>query len=197
EDRQERLDVAPDVLRRIVRAVWQDRPVAVTGPSRRDAGPGSGHTSAGRRTADGAYEDGAYEEVDIVLVDDATIRRLNAAYRRLDRVTDVLSFDLRGGPGPHPGAPRTGEVVISTDRAVCQAERYAVTPGAELARLTVHGCLHLRGFDHQRPAERRVMRAAESRILTAIGDHAGALVRAGGGASPRRRRPGEGRTARR
>jgi probable rRNA maturation factor len=165
EDRQERLDVAPAELRRIVRAVWREVPDG-TAPG---AAGGDAGAAAARRDA--------YDEVDVVLVDDVMIRRLNAAYRRLDRVTDVLSFDLRGGPGPPRELPRTGEVVISTDRAVCQAERYEVTTGAELARLTVHGCLHLRGFDHQRPAERRVMRAAESRILTAVGAEVDALVR--------------------
>ena len=110
-------------------------------------------------------DDGAgdYQVVGIALVNDAEMRKLNAAHRRLDRTTDVLSFDLRAARGP--GEPRAGEVVISTDRVLAQARRYRVTPGEELARLLIHGMLHLRGHDHQEREERRVMRALEREAM--------------------------------
>jgi probable rRNA maturation factor len=111
-------------------------------------------------------DEAGYDHVGIILVGDATMRALNQAFRKLGRTTDVLSFDLRHGRAPME--PRTGEVVISTDRVLAQARRYRVTPGRELARLAVHGVLHLQGFDHQRGPERRRMRARERALLTAL-----------------------------
>ncbi len=105
-----------------------------------------------------------YDDVNLVLVDDAEVRRLNRTYRGIDRATDVLSFDLRDD-NPPP-VPRTGEVVVSTETLLRAAARHRVTPAEELARLVIHGILHLQGFDHQRPAERRAMRRQEHDLLT-------------------------------
>lgn len=91
------------------------------------------------------------------------MRRLNHTFRGLDRTTDVLSFDLRAAR--IPGEPRSGEVVIAAERVLVQARRYRHAPARELARLVVHGLLHLRGFDHQRTGDRRRMRAVEHAIL--------------------------------
>jgi probable rRNA maturation factor len=119
--------------------------------------------------------DAAYDEIGIALVDDPTMRDANVTFRGLDRTTDVLSFDLRAALAP--GEPRTGEVVISTDRVVVQARRYRLHPSRELARLTIHGVLHLQGFDHRRAAERRRMRALEREILSAVAPLIDGLVR--------------------
>lgn len=99
----------------------------------------------------------------LVLVADPVMRRLNHYFRGLDRTTDVLSFDLR--PARAPGEPRRGEIAISADRVLAQARRYRHTPARELARLLVHGLLHLRGFDHQQAGDRRRMRAAERTMM--------------------------------
>ncbi len=115
----------------------------------------------------------AYDEVGLVLVDDATMRVVNRSFRGLDRTTDVLAFDLR--PARVPGEPRLGEVLISTDRVLVQARRYRVTAARELARLAVHGVLHLRGFDHQAAAERRRMRALERLVMGRIAVEIGRL----------------------
>jgi probable rRNA maturation factor len=122
------------------------------------------------------HEDGSggYDQVGIALVTDTEMRLLNRTYRRLDRTTDVLSFDLRAAMSP--GEPRSGEIVISTDRVVAQARRYRVTPSRELARLLVHGILHLCGHDHQEPKERARMRAAERAALAAVAKVTPALV---------------------
>ena len=136
-DRQHRLAVATAALRKLAT-------IALAG---HDAG------------------DGGYEQVGIALVTDVEMRRLNAAYRRIDRTTDVLSFDLR--PVRSPGEPLAGEIVISTDRVVIQARRYRVTQAHELARLLVHGLLHLSGHDHQAAGERARMRTAERAALKA------------------------------
>ena len=132
---------------------------------------------------------GGYELVGIALVTDREMRQLNAAYRRIDRTTDVLSFDLR--PVRSPGEPRSGEIVISTDRVLVQARRYRVTPARELARLLVHGLLHLAGHDHMAAGERARMRAAERTVLARAAGTIPALLAPGpsAGSAARSARP--------
>jgi len=110
-------------------------------------------------------------EVSIVLSDDELLRQINRDWRSIDRATDVISFayDERTQDADRPvsrarrnGHPRVnGDLFISMDRVNEQAKRYRVTRGAELARLVVHGALHLCGHDHVRAAERKLMRARE------------------------------------
>jgi probable rRNA maturation factor len=97
--------------------------------------------------------------VTIVFTDDTGIRDLNARFRDMDRVTDVLAFPLRDEDG------YLGDVIISLERARAQAPRFQNDPEAELARLIVHGLLHLLGYDHHRPQDGRRMKAAERRAL--------------------------------
>jgi hypothetical protein len=59
--------------------------------------------------------------------------------------------------------------VVSLDRVRVQAKRWRVTEGAELARLVIHGVLHLCGHDHMKAAERRVMRAYEEAAMSEAG----------------------------
>jgi probable rRNA maturation factor len=99
--------------------------------------------------------------VTLVLADDALLRDLNHRFRGLDRATDVLSFD----PPEGPGEPSPGEVYVSMDRVAVQARRYRVTPQRELARLVIHGLLHLLGHDHHRAADRARMRARERELM--------------------------------
>lgn len=115
-------------------------------------------------------------EVTIVLSDDAVLRTLNRRWRGIDRATDVLSFGYDDAPRP-AGPLVHGDLVISMERMEEQAKRYRVTRGAELARLVIHGTLHLAGLDHHRVAERRVMRAAEEAALRSARAAAKALDR--------------------
>jgi probable rRNA maturation factor len=104
-------------------------------------------------------------ELGIVLTDDAEVRALNHRWRGLDRATDVLSFGYdEAGDGAGSG-PVRGDIVISLQRLEEQARRYRVSRGHELARLVVHGALHLAGLDHRRPGERSHMRAREEGVL--------------------------------
>jgi len=98
--------------------------------------------------------------IEITLTDDAALRALNQSWRRIDRATDVLSFHYHDD-----GQPVAGDLVISIGRWHEQARRYRTTRARELARLVVHGALHLAGLDHHRAAERRAMRAHEDRVL--------------------------------
>jgi len=100
-------------------------------------------------------------ELGIVLTGDAPVRELNRRWRGLDRATDVLSFGYDETPGPIVN----GDLIVSMDRVIEQAARYQVTRGKELARLIVHGALHLAGLDHKTEAQRRHMRAREERVL--------------------------------
>ncbi len=105
-------------------------------------------------------------EVGIVLADDEKLRELNRAWRGLDRATDVLSFAYDDGTAEAVD----GDVVISLERMAAQARRFRTGPGRELARLAVHGALHLAGLDHASAAERRRMRSREDRVLRAGGE---------------------------
>ena len=101
--------------------------------------------------------------VAVVLADDAKLRELNRQWRGLDRATDVLSFGYDEGGDDEVD----GDIAVSLERVRDQAKRFRVTQGRELARVVVHGALHLAGLDHEGAAERRRMRAREARVLRA------------------------------
>ena len=109
----------------------------------------------------------ADHEVSLTLVDDRTIRALNARYRGVRRATDVLAFPLAGpAPGPGPGpVPVLGEAVISVDAARRQARRLGHSLREELDLLCCHACLHLVGWDDREPLEARLMHAREMDLL--------------------------------
>ncbi len=117
-------------------------------------------------------------EIAVVLTDDAELRVLNRRYRGLDRATDVLSFGYDEAARSARTRSIQGDLVISLDRMREQARRFRVSAGAELARLVVHGALHLAGHDHHTAPERGVMRALEDRVLRAVRGEARALDRA-------------------
>jgi rRNA maturation RNase YbeY len=113
-------------------------------------------------------KDGA---VTVAFMDDRGIRDLNARFRGRDRATDVLAFpcdDPRAKEEPpiEESGVYLGDVAISLERAREQAPRYHHAPEDELARLLVHGILHLLEYDHHRPADGRRMKAAERRALS-------------------------------
>jgi len=127
-------------------------------------------------------------ELGIVLTGDAPVRELNRRWRGLDRATDVLSFGYDETLGPIVN----GDLIVSMDRVLEQAARFKVTRGKELARLIVHGALHLAGLDHKTEAQRRHMRAREARVLREGAKEVRALEKALSAAAepqrPRRRR---------
>jgi probable rRNA maturation factor len=101
-------------------------------------------------------EDAPCAEVSILLTDDSTIHALNRDYRGHDKPTDVLSFAQRDRHADEArfshrivgrGAELLGDVVISVETAARQAELHGRTLEDELALLTVHGILHLLGYD--------------------------------------------------
>jgi len=116
-------------------------------------------------------------EIAVVLADDALLRRTNREWRGIDRATDVLSFAYDEHEPDVAARPVRGDLLVSMDRVAAQARRCRVTPGAELARLVVHGTLHLCGHDHVRADERRRMRARENGALRTLRAPARALDR--------------------
>lgn len=111
-------------------------------------------------------------ELSVVVTNDARIQELNREYRGKDYPTDVLSFSQIEGPDGFPlpsDAPRPlGDIVISYDRVRAQAGEYGHSQQRELAYLTVHGLLHLIGFDHEAEQDRQRMRAAEESALAEV-----------------------------
>lgn len=104
---------------------------------------------------------GPAAEVEIALVDDATIARLNRRFLGHRGVTDVITF--QGSGLPHDRS--IGEVVVSVERARAQARRVGWPLRHELAMLVVHGVLHLCGYDDHAAPDAARMRARERAIV--------------------------------
>ncbi len=112
-------------------------------------------------------------EVSVLVTDDAVIQTLNRDYRGIDAPTDVLSFanDADGLFISMPGAPHyLGDIALSYERVLTQAEDYGHAHERELAYLVVHGMLHLLGYDHERgPEDAAAMRACEEAVMETLG----------------------------
>jgi len=110
----------------------------------------------------------ARSELSIALVDDPQIRDLNGRYRGKPRPTDVLSFSLVEGEHADRRGRLLGDVVISVETAARQARASRRGLDDTIAKLLVHGVLHLLGHDHEADAEARRMRREERRIWRAL-----------------------------
>ena len=118
-------------------------------------------------------------EVSVALVDDAYIQELNRDYRGKDCATDVLSFAFRDSEEEEINyedledeiefeeAEVLGDIVISLETAQRQASEFGHSFEREVAFLTVHGLLHLIGYDHMTEAEEKVMLAKQESVLSA------------------------------
>nr|WP_208379707.1 rRNA maturation RNase YbeY [Alkalibacillus almallahensis] len=114
-------------------------------------------------------------EMSVTIVDDETIKQINADYREKDYATDVISFaleeqgegelDIVGDDLP----VHLGDIVISIDRAKAQANEYNHSLNRELAFLAVHGLLHLLGYDHETKADEKAMFQKQESILQSFG----------------------------
>ena len=103
--------------------------------------------------------------VNIIITTDSQIEKLNAAYRREPRPTDVLAFPADRELGV------LGDVYISIDTARRQAAEYGLAVTEEILRLVCHGVLHLCGYDHHRKATTAAMKAKERRYLSGFARH--------------------------
>ena len=113
-------------------------------------------------------------EISVTFVDNNRIHELNKEYRNKDSATDVLSFPL-GENGEYDidednGCKLLGDIVISMERAMEQAELYGHSLQREVAYLTVHSMLHLLGYDHEAGGLEAVrMREKEEAVLIQLG----------------------------
>lgn len=112
-------------------------------------------------------------EISVTFVDNEEIQSLNKQYRDKDAPTDVLSFVMSEDGvfdiDPKTGAQILGDVVISMEKAVEQAERYGHTLQREVGYLTAHSVLHLLGYDHVDNMERVRMREKEEKVMKLLG----------------------------
>ncbi|HWH01285.1 MAG TPA: rRNA maturation RNase YbeY [Pilimelia sp.] len=111
-------------------------------------------------------------ELSILLVDVEYMTELNHRWMGGDGPTDVLAFPMDEGtvdhgPGEAAGTEPAllGDIVLCPEVAAKQAAAAGHTPADELHLLTVHGCLHLLGYDHAEPDEEREMFALQARLL--------------------------------
>ena len=128
-------------------------------------------------------------EVNITLKDNDEIKKINAEYRNIDNPTDVLSFpmlnfavpgdfdgisdelenDVEDYFNPDSGELMLGDIVVSVEKVVEQAEKYGHSQERELAFLVAHSMMHLFGYDHMEPDEAAVMESKQREILDNLG----------------------------
>jgi probable rRNA maturation factor len=120
-------------------------------------------------------------DLSVLLTSDDVIRGLNARYRGMNRATDVLSFPQHEGVriAGHGRRRPAGDLVISLETLRRNAAAFGVDEREELARLAVHGILHLAGMEHG-PGKGRAMRDREREVLKALDGRGAAGVRGGG-----------------
>lgn len=117
-------------------------------------------------------ESGLNAEISVSFTDSDSIRHINHQYRDKNDVTDVISFAMEDDEFNliHEDAPRTlGDIIICTDRAKEQAEDYGHSYRRELLFLSLHGFLHLLGYDHMEEMDEKEMNRTQDDILDAFG----------------------------
>jgi probable rRNA maturation factor len=131
------------------------------------------------------YMNCPYEaQVSLLLTDNEEIHSLNLQHRGIDRPTDVLSFPMIDyeTPGdfafledegsdcfdPDTGELMLGDIVLSADKVLEQAEEYGHSVKREYAFLITHSMLHLMGYDHMTPEEAAQMEELQEEILKQI-----------------------------
>ena len=100
-------------------------------------------------------------ELSVSIVGDRSIRKINREYLGKDRPTNVISFSMLEGDYGQLNPQMLGDVVISVDTALREAEEGGLTLDARLVFLLLHGILHLTGFDHERSGEMEAVRMEE------------------------------------
>lgn len=131
------------------------------------------------------FENCPYEaQVELLLTMNEEIREINKEYREIDRATDVLSFPMIEYDRPadfdfleeddsyfdlDSGELMLGNIVISKEKVLSQAEEYGHSVKREYAFLIAHSMLHLLGYDHMEEEERAVMEAKQREVLEQLG----------------------------
>ncbi|MFH1156775.1 MAG: rRNA maturation RNase YbeY [Pseudomonadota bacterium] len=92
------------------------------------------------------YDD---HELSILFTDDEAVRELNSAYRGIDKATNVLAFPMMEGEFAEVTPGLLGDIAISVDTAVREAQEAGITLNERMSQLLIHGILHLVGYDHE------------------------------------------------
>lgn len=108
-------------------------------------------------------------EFNIIFVDSKKIHEINKTYRNVDRVTDVISFALEDNKTIELDHRLLGDIYICIEKAEEQAKEYGHSFLRELAFLTIHGLLHLLGYDHMEKEEEKIMFQKQEDILNEFG----------------------------
>ena len=132
------------------------------------------------------FEQCPYEtEVNVILTDNDAIRDINREYREIDTPTDVLSFpmitydepadfemieaaEIEDYFNPETGELVLGDIIISVEKVMAQAEEFGHSTKRELAFLVAHSMMHLFGYDQMTPEEAAVMEDKQNQVLINI-----------------------------
>lgn len=106
---------------------------------------------------------------DIIFIDDEEMHRMNKEYRGIDRTTDVLSFALNDNKHIETMINSLGDIFISIPKMKSQAIEYNHSEKRELSFLTLHGILHLLGYDHMEKSDEEIMFGLQKEILSDLG----------------------------
>lgn len=115
-------------------------------------------------------------EIGIIFVDDILIKEMNLKYRNINEATDVLSFPMLEFDKPclltdteFKTLPLIlGDIFISLETALTQSKFFNHTMNGECAFLTIHSCLHLLGYDHEKNLESKIMFKLQDAIFNIV-----------------------------
>ena len=145
---------APSTDIRVQSPLWNAQPLA-----EQTVRDGIAAAAAALSTADG--------EVSVLLTDDSAVRSLNRDWRGIDKPTNVLSFPAAKTKASG-GTNMLGDIVIAYDTLKRECDDEDRIFLHHLAHLTVHGFLHLIGYDHHTDADAEAMEGLESKIMTCM-----------------------------
>ncbi len=107
-------------------------------------------------------------QISILITDDINIKKLNNEYRNKNKATNVLSFPVESGEIYLPGVNILGDIVISEETALREAELADISLDQRISQLLVHGILHLVGYDHEISSEEDKRMTAKSFELISL-----------------------------
>ena len=106
----------------------------------------------------------------VIIVNNQEIHKLNKNYRNIDRPTDVITFALEDFyDGIKLSIRMLGDIYISYDKVISQANEYNHSKTRELCFLAIHGLLHLLGYDHMNKEEEKIMFSLQKELLDSYG----------------------------
>lgn len=106
----------------------------------------------------------------VIIIDNDSIHKINKEYRGIDRPTDVITFALEDDKKiDTPEVRILGDIYISYDKVISQAQEYGHSTKRELCFLGVHGLLHLLGYDHMNKKDEEEMFSLQKELLDSYG----------------------------